>query len=44
MLLPPLHKEAKGRAEIKDYDLVSLTKGRRHEVPEGFRRLMNNEK
>ena len=44
MLLPPLRKGAKGRDEIKDYDLVSLTKGRWCEAPEGFRRLMNNEK
>ena len=37
----PLNKGAKGRDEIKDYDLVSLTKGRWCEAPEGF--LYSNE-
>ena len=40
----PLHKGAKGRAKIKDYDLVSLTKGRWCEAPEGFHRLRRKKK
>ena len=32
----PLNKGAKGRNEIKDYNLVSLTKGRWCEAPEGL--------